>query len=256
MTVGLDPENTRSQNDWQRFINSTLHRMERQVDMLQDEIYDHAEALTGKFMSARSGKAKGRKNKDQWSDLTIQVRRLRGTVTIHWRHRQWFKTHEGKSSYTTRHIRKNNREGYAGSLRKLAGDWEMTEVIALEREFETLRKTSSSLLKMKHMAVAMRRLFHAEGMNTAVNGDIEAPGETVHHTIERAASLLTRMEWMLWPQRTAADVEAGFVPAIAESSGANPTTVDAPKADAMIRQAASALEALGTMLNASTAEHQ
>ena len=207
------------------------HRQSVQYGLFQEQLHEQALSLAREFMRHRNAESFASRNREEWSDLSVQVRRLRGSVTIHWRIRSWYKAHEdGTRRANSKHIHKSSKsaEDYRGALARLAKAWEYEEVMEAERRFARIRAISSALLAAEKTMEKM-----AKEMDSVVPSMTAVTTESPYSIVERIGNLSSLLRAKLWPNARPEDVEAGFVPSISESSGI-PTSVNPIEVDAAL----------------------
>lgn len=239
-------------DSWKKLIGGIFLQQAVQYDILQNTLYQEATKLAGQFMSSRAGHYTRDADSDEnkWSDLSLQVKMSRGTVAIHWRKRQWYKsTKENKRVMVTHHLKRvGTGKSYVKALKIAAKPWEQEEVFALEETFEKIRATSSELSRAKKN---LTKLAAKIGQTIPKEFIKDSETETAHATLERISNLVMLLHMKLWPNARQEDMDVGFVPIIDEHSGVSPQ-VDSAAANAAIRELVASIQKLSGILYQNT----
>lgn len=207
-------------------IKSEMQQMFRRqlflYEQSQERIFEEAKKIAHIFyrhQKARSEAVRAESAKQEWSDLSVQVRRWRKQILITWRVRYWFKSHkDGRRRFSSTHLtKKKNVHHYKVALSKVASTEEYEEVMEMEEKFTALRMYSRQLHQMEkdiQDAADMLGIALPETERTAQDT------ETAWAIQERIGNLLNLLKVRLWPNLSDADEQAGFVPMIAPGSGA------------------------------------
>jgi hypothetical protein len=233
---------------WTKLVGGIFLQQSVQYDLIQNILYQEARKLAGQFMSKRAGHyvRDAESDEEKWSDLSIQVKMFRGTVAIHWRKRQWYKsTKTNKRVMIANHLKRTGAgKSYVKTLRAAAKAWEQEEVLALEEIFEQIRDTSSGLNRAKKI---LMNLSTQIGQTVPNDFILDNENETAHVTLERLNNLTAILQGKLWPTARQEDMDVGFVPIIDEQSGVS-RQVDSAAANAAIRELVASIHKLSGIL--------
>ncbi|CDQ09179.1 conserved protein of unknown function [Acidithiobacillus ferrivorans] len=239
-------------DSWTKLIGGIFLQQAVQYDVLQNTLYQDAKKLAGQFMSSRAGHyiRDADSDEEKWSDLSLQVKMFRGTVAIHWRKRQWYKsTKENKRVMITHHLKRvGTGKSYVKALKIAAKPWEQEEVFTLEETFEKIRATSSELSRAKKN---LTRFAAKIGQTIPKEFIQDSETETAHITLERVSNLAMLLHGKLWPNARQEDMDVGFVPIIDEQSGVS-RQVDSAAANAAIRELVASIHKLSGILYQNT----
>ena len=235
-------------DSWTKLIGGIFLQQSVQYDVLQNILYQEARKLAGQFMSRRAGHyvRDAGSDDEKWSDLSLQVKMFRGTVIIHWRRRQWYKsTKSNKRVMLASHLKRAGaRKSYVKTLKGAAKPWEQEEVLALEETFEQIRSTSSGLSRARKNLTNLAALT---GQTIPKEFIHDRENETAHATLERIANLALLLQAKLWPNARQEDMDVGFVPMIDEQSGVS-RQVDSATANEAIRELVASIHKLSGLL--------
>lgn len=214
----------------------------------QDQILEDAKNLAQEFYSFQKTFAHQIRRDDEkreWSDLSINVRKIRGYVIIHWRVRKWYKSSkDGKKSFNAEHIKKQrNSKNYKRSLAMYTSPLEFDTVMELEDKFIHLREMSI-VVRDAHkqlMSTAKKLGLNLEEKTQA------GEQETAYAIHDRIGNLLMLLRYRLWPRQSEADTQAGFVPLIDASAGV-PREANAQAVQISLRKIDREHETLGDLL--------
>ncbi len=242
-------------NPWTKLIGGIFLQQSVQYDVLQNMLYQEARKLAGQFMSKRAGHyvRDAESDDEKWSDLSLQVKMFRGTVVIHWRRRQWYKsTKSNKRVMLVSHLKRAGaRKSYVKTLKVAAKPWEQEEVLSLEEAFEQIRSTSSGLSRAKKNLMNLAEITSQTIPKEFIHG---SETETAHVTLERLGNLTLLLQAKLWPNARQEDMDVGFVPIIDEQSGVS-RQVDSAAANAAIRELVASIHKLSGILYQSPSTH-
>lgn len=233
---------------WAKLVGGMFLQQAVQYDLLQNTLYQEAKKLAGEFMSRRAGHyiRDAESEDEKWSDLSIQVKMFRGTVIIHWRKRQWYKsTKTNKRTMIASHLKRaGTGKSYMKTLKSAAKAWEQEEVLCLEDTFEQIRLTSSGLSRAKKNLTKLASQIGQTVPNDFIQGN---KTETAHVTLERLNNLTAILHGKLWPNARQEDMDVGFVPIIDEQSGVS-RQVDSAAANMAIRELLESIHKLSGIL--------
>ena len=192
-------------------------------DLAQDAILEEAQARAKAFFMAqkkRSEKLRMDSENREWSDLSVQVRKWRGQVVIYWRIRYWYKARrDGRKRFHAKHLAKTKSSyNYKRAISKEATTEEYGEAIALEEHFIHLRQRSMAIF---HARKALLSISKELGIELRETERINREAETAYAIHERMGNLLLLLRHRIWPDRSEADKDAGFVPMVDAMSGLN-----------------------------------
>ena len=109
-------------------------------DLAQDAILEEAQDGAKSFFLSqekRANKLRMDSENREWSDLSVQTRKWRGQVVIHWRIRYWYKARrDGRKRFHAKHLSKaKSSYNYKRAISKEATVDEYEEAIAMEEHF-------------------------------------------------------------------------------------------------------------------------
>ena len=235
-------------DSWTKLVGGIFLQQSVQYDLLQNILFQEARKLAGLFMSKRAGHyiREAESDEEKWSDLSIQVKMFRGTVAIHWRKRQWYKSAKSnKRVMIANHLKRTGAgKSYMKTLKAAAKIWEQEEVMILEETFEQIRSTSSGLSRAKKNLTKLATQIGQTIPNAFIH---DSETETAHVTLERLSNLTAILQGKLWPNARQEDMDVGFVPVIDEQSGVS-RQVDSAAANATIRELVASIHKLSEIL--------
>ena len=233
---------------WAKLVGGMFVQQAVQYDLLQNILYQEAKKLAGEFMARRAGHyiREAESDDEKWSDLSLQVKMFRGTVVIHWRKRQWYKsTKTNKRTMIANHLKRAGvGKSYLKTLKAAAKSWEQEEVLSLEETFEQIRTTSSGLSRAKKHLTKLASQIGQTVPNDFIQRNQE---ESAQVTLERIQNLTTILQGKLWPNARQEDMDVGFVPIIDEQSGVS-RQVDSAAANTAIRELVDSIHKLSGIL--------
>ena len=216
----------RVEEEKQKMLQQEMQQMLRRqmyfFAQMQEQIQDEARQLVESFYVRQKARSQAiRKESDlrEWSDLSVQVRLLRGQqVTIHWRKKNWYRSsRDGKLHFQTEHITKpHGSHDYKKTLAKQATSTEYEDVMALEGRFSELREYAKRLHQMQadlRKAANQMELALPESERTGKDR------ESAWAIQERIGNLIHLLKYRLWPNESEADQQAGFIPMVDGASG-------------------------------------
>lgn len=213
---------------------------------MQEQIQSEAQRLVDRFYARQKSRSQViRKESDlrEWSDLSVQVRLLRGQqVTIHWRKKIWYRSsRDSKLHFQTVHITKpKGSRDYKKALAKHATSVEYDDVMALEDRFAELREYARQVHRMQ---VELRKVSGQMDIALPESERTGKESESAWAIQERIGNLIAVLKYRLWPNESEADRQADFVPMLDGAAGVR-QDVDPRKVRAAVDALMAAHEAL------------
>lgn len=226
-----------------------LHRQMLFYVQTQDQILEDAKNLALEFYDFQKTFAyqvRRDEERKEWSDLSINVRKIRGYVVIHWRVRKWYKSSkDGKRSFNAEHIKKQrNSKNYKRALAAYTSPSEFDTVMELEDKFIKLREMSITVREAQKQLMSTARKL---GFQIDERSSQSSDQESAYSIHDRVGNLLLLLRYRLWPKQSEADIQAGFVPLIDASAGV-PRDANAQAVQTSLRKIENEHAVLGDLL--------